>query len=623
MSFLNKYSTPPTGAASKRTNVATRSSRTANTNADDDEAEMDISLSSEDIGADQTFPRKAQSRLKANRSPDELGLSVGKHQVSRSLTSMRSTRFTTAKELGVSDLDALAGPKASASPVGLQNRHIDTVDAAGSRFETDKDSDSPTGNVRVSGLPLAVNIPGSRDSTAVKDEERGSDGEVASSIESIQSAVVGTLEGIRQEAQAAESGQRKPLGSAFPGLASSREFDDEGSWGSISPTLEREGARLKTTFLRDEAHSSSSTSSDNNREFARTTLGNVVSIEHLATVSGQHVERTVSRGNGENMDYDGTGNHEAGSVGGRVNKVDEMEDDEDDYGDDDFEEVEGNMESEKESPAGHRSAVNLAGVVPQQSASCEADPTAGRSGGGSNVDSNDEAQYQVQRHTPTTSSVPEPPVENSVRGGGECAATRKLRQVWNDLVPPEKSHVPETTDSGTSPPPQPGPGARVSHDDGRGTSPGSNPILPGKVQRDIKHAWGERSASGSRVDGSNSVAPVSAQAGDMNGVARHPPLGAGELEGETPATLGGVSKGGVVIDRSAERHNPGPPPGTDVRMVNRAGTVASVEYAHDPERGVNLRSCGTQVMWVVHTGRPYGGVQARNIISISKSHEPI
>lgn len=596
MSFLNKYSTPPTGAATKEINVATRLSGTANTNVDDED-EMDISLSSEGMDTGQTFPRKVQSRLKASGGPDELGKPFGQHPVSRSLTGVRSSaRFATAKELGVSELGALAGPKASVSPLGLQNQHVNTVDTAGSRFETDKHSQLEEG--RVSGLLLAVNIPGgSPDSAAVK-HERGSDGEVASSVESIHSAVAGTLEEIRQEAQAAGSWQPQ-LGSACPELGSSREFDDEGSSGPISPTNEREDAILKRTLPQDKAHSS--TRNDNNRGFVHTALGKVISGEHLAAVSGQHAETTLSRRDGQTIDYDYSGGREGASVGYRVSIVDDMGDDEDDYEDDGFEEVDGNTESAKTLPAAGRNGANLAGVVLRRSASCEADPTTGRGADGSNIDSSDEGQHHVQRPTPVTSSVPEPLVDNSVHSG-ECAMTRKPRQVWNDLEPPGKSRAPETTDSGTSPLPQSMPGTSASHDNGRGTSPGSNPIPPGKALLDTKQAWGGRSASESQVEDRNSAAAASTPTGDMNdgGVARHPLQVADEFRRETPAVVDGVSKKGVVIDRSAERRSPDPPPGTDVKVVRRAETVASVEYTHDPERGLNLRSCGTQVKRVVN-----------------------
>lgn len=597
MSFLNKYSTPPTGAATKGINVATRLSGTANTDSDDED-EMDISLSSEDMDTGQTFPRKVQSRLKASGGPDELGKPFGQHQVSRSLTGVRSSaRFATAKELGVSGLGALAGPKASVSPLGLQNQHVNTVDTAGSRFETDKHSQLEDG--RVSGLLLSVNIPGgSPDSAAVK-HERGSDGEVASSVESIHSAVAGTLEEIRQEAQAVESGQRQ-LGSACPELGSSREFDDEGSSGPISPTFEPEGAILKRALPHDKAHSS--TMNDNDRGFVHTALRKVISGEHLAAVSGQHAEPTLSRRDGQTINYDYSGGREDASVGYRVRNVDEMEDDEDDYEDDCFEEVDGNTESEVTPPAAGRNGANLAGVVLRRSASCEADPATGWSGGGSNICSSDEGQHGVQRHTPMTSSVPEPLVDNSVHSG-EYAMNRKPRQVWNNLAPPGKSRVPETTESGTSPVPQSMPGTPASHDNGRGTSPGSNPIPSGKALLDIKQAWDGRSASGSQVDDSNSAAAAASTPTEyMNGggVARYPPQGADEFRREMPAAVDGVSKKGVLIDRSAERRSPDPPPGTDIKVVRRAETVASVEYTHDPERGLTLRSCGTQVIHVVN-----------------------
>lgn len=61
------------------------------------------------------------------------------------------------------------------------------------------------------------------------------------------------------------------------------------------------------------------------------------------------------------------------------------------------------------------------------------------------------------------------------------------------------------------------------------------------------------------------------------------------------ASVEGVSKGGVRIDRSAEVCSPQrPPPHSAIKTIC-SNAVASVEFAHDPDRELDLRSIGTQV----------------------------
>lgn len=55
-----------------------------------------------------------------------------------------------------------------------------------------------------------------------------------------------------------------------------------------------------------------------------------------------------------------------------------------------------------------------------------------------------------------------------------------------------------------------------------------------------------------------------------------------------------VSKRGVRIDRSAEVRSPQRPPHSAIKTIC-SNAVASLEFAHDPGRGLDLRSIGTQV----------------------------
>lgn len=60
------------------------------------------------------------------------------------------------------------------------------------------------------------------------------------------------------------------------------------------------------------------------------------------------------------------------------------------------------------------------------------------------------------------------------------------------------------------------------------------------------------------------------------------------------ASAESMSKGGVRIDRSAEVRSPQRPPHSTIKTIC-SNAVASVEFAHDPGRGLDLRSIGTQV----------------------------
>ena len=539
MSFLNKYKQGGSGAATaKGVNTSRKSTDVARTTFDEDE--MDMSLSSDSGSAGRTPARKATSRLKPTRDKPVLAGTATSEAEGEfgnrplTLSGMRSSgRFGTAKELGISESGGLDGPKAAVSPVGIpSNRFTNNSSEGGARYPADAGSPSEH---QSSGLRLVVNIPG-ESSTYGSPVNRGSE----SDIESEGSAVVEVLE--EQSPGVQEVSESEPwLGSLNSELGVSSEIDAGGSLGLVSPAREKKSGPDRRGFARSPPD--------------RSALGKVMSIDDLASVSRPQTSPNL-RDRGTDAGDDSGGDR---SERTRGSYAEDDDDDEDDYGDDAFEDQDVLMESIGE----------------------PALPT----------------ECQNTHPTPTT----EAPSHESRVGQSASPAARiasdQRREVgsrpleaWSmpPTVKEEARPSPGTSDSGTSPRSRTN-GADIDRKDER-------------APPNTREAWVARSARGScaaKDEGEGTARAATGGVGrpSLQNTDQCRPQGddSGRGTGKQETRRGSLSKRGVLIDRSEEASNPTRPPDTEVKVIARVDAVASVEYAHDPESGRNLRSCGTQV----------------------------
>lgn len=559
MSFLNKYKQGASSAATaKGANSFRKSLDAANTTFDEDE--MDMSFSSDSDAAGRSPGRKAPSRLKASRDEPRLEPRTGaatagteRNFASRSLTlsGMRASgRFDTAKELGISESAGLEGPKAAVSPIGIQNRSTKSSEGV-ARYQADACSPSEH---QSSGLRLVVNIPG-ESSTYGSPVKHGS----GSDIESVGSVVAEALE--EQTGGEDVFGGEPWLGSLNSELAISSKADPGGSSDLVNPTLEQQSGSA-TNLNQDSRGASGRGLAQSPPD--RSAIGKVMSVDDLATVSRPQIPPNP-RGRGANAE-DGRGSES--SERNRRSYAAEGEDDddeEDDYGDDDFEDQDVLMESIGETAPvteGHNTISASTTRAPSH-VSCVGQSTIPARGAANN-----------QEH-----GVLPRPLEAWSRPPADKEAAQSL---------------PGTSDSHTSP-------RSIDWKDGR-APPGT------------REAWGEKSARESCAKGDKSTAPAA-----TGGIARplSPNTDQCRQQGDNSArgtgteeTNGGsLSRRGVLIDRSIEASNPIRPSDMKVNVIARVEAVASVEYAHDPESGLNLRSCGTQV-WK-RPGLPFYGKPIR------------
>lgn len=545
MSFLNKYKKGTNSAATTTAaNTSRKSLDVGNRTFDEDEIDMSFSSDSEAAGRNPT--RKAPPRLKADR--DEPGLepragtaaaSNEKDFTSRSLTlsGMRPFgRFDTAKDLGISGSGGLDGPKAAVSPLGIQNKRPTNSSEGGP-----SDPQSP-------GLHLVVNIPG-ESSTYGNLAKHGS----ASDIESVGSAVAEAL--AEQSPGGGEVFEGDPwLGSLDSELAVSSEVEAGGSSSLVSPTLEQQSGSARNLNQDSRGLSSSGLARS---PPDRSALGKVLSIDGLAIVPRSQTSPNPREGikaeDGSGGEHSERSRHSYAAEGAEAGDDDDDDDEEDDYGDDDFEDQDVLMES------------------------------IGTEGQHTNSASATEAPSQVSR------------VGQSALPASEGTVNKQEREVlprpldaWGMPAADaeEAPSLPGTSDSSTSPR-----SCRNGDIDWKGG---------GRAASGTREAWVERPARGSCAKGGESNAP--ATTGDLAGPPSPNADQCQQQRDNSPRGVGreetrgrSLSKRGVLIDRSTEASNPIRPSDTKVKVIARVEAVASVEYAHDPESGLNLRSCGTQV----------------------------
>lgn len=594
MSFLDKYKQGNSSAAPRRSMDVPSASF--------DEDELEISLSSDSDAPARKPARKSPSRLKASRDKPVLKPKTATEATpkgdpagrSLKLTGMPSSaRFATAKELGIS----LEGPKSAVSPLGLQKQNSTKNSVEGARPHDDvhllPEAQSP-------GLRLAINIPG-ESSTHASLVRQGSDSEV----ESVSSAVAEALEEhIRGKEDELENESR--LGSLSSELASDFDVDVGGTSGLVSPTPEQQDSREtgNTGFARVAPD--------------RTSLGKIMSFDELATVSGQQISSVPESREENGVDggrdgrEDNAGDH-AKYAAAEMATEDEDDDSEDDYGDDDFEDqdvlMESNGEKSREQLALSETSSTMGGattscfekVPSQQPISPHGTTPASTTTVTGNVSSTDTKPYPVSGPTGSRVSQPLAPVDGVVNNR-EDDTPQRPREAWSvpAVEKEETRSFPVTSYSGMSPKSCMNP-AKDWKDD---PAPENNQITDGRASSGAREAWGMRSASG-LAQGDRNNAPVTSGEEAGCGVDRPHIPNAGQCQdrenkaqrvaGKGKACVGIVSKGGLLIDRSTEVRNPIRPPDSEVKMVVRAEAMASVEYAHDPESGLDLRSCGTQV----------------------------
>ncbi|CAN0398368.1 unnamed protein product [Ectocarpus sp. 12 AP-2014] len=555
MSFLNKYKQGGANGAKTMTAATGMGAFRKSANAQSttfDQDEMELSLSSDSDGAGSASRQKTPSRLKPTRDKPSLEPQENMVKV-RSLAGLSTT-----KELGANDVGNLGRPKAAISPVGLQRHSSASRSAADARLQADAYSPSEG---RTSSLRLAVTIPG--DSSPLSSLVRqGSD----SDVESIRSAVAEELED--------QTGEEEEVFT---------------SPDSRSPTFEHQSGSSQKTEDNGRVESGSG--------FARShpgrgALGSIMSFDDLAKVSGQRISPDLDD-KGDNTSSDGVDREQSAGNGGSYTAEDEEEED-DDYGDDDFEDLDLLMDSNGGKSDGQR-VLNASTLIedprtsPQQPISGHGTNSASPTG----VMVTRENQCQVAgataecRRCLATSEtvgdplngVPEPP-----------------REAWS--VPPANTDksitLPAMVESGTSP-------DTDGIDDGVVSE--SSTRAQERAPSGATEAWGERLGSGpsAKVGDTMSLGTATTKDDGMppcvsNATRCREDRAAARGTGQGGTSIGNVSKRGILIDRSTEMNDAIRPPGMEVKVVVRTEAVASVEYAHDPERGLDLRSYGTQIV---------------------------
>lgn len=608
MSFLQKYKqggsgTSPTSAVSGE--GAFRRSDGLNTAYDVDD-EMDMSLSSDDGDIGRKFARKVKSRLtpSCNTAVPKLGnnetaILTEEGLATHSLTGIRSSRrFATAKELGIIESAGLVGPKAAVSPGGVQTDLAITGRIGGAMYQTEINRPP---EIQASALCLDVNIPKSPQARHVEQGHRDS-GECASSLDSVNSALAGALDEIRGGSLAVESGQRREL-------EDSGEIDAKETLGSISPTLDR-GTKVFTNLQLDDLPSSrgASVRAVVHSSGPGSTLGNVRLFGDLAAVSGQPTV-PVQSSNISTADADGNGNGSTGKRESHLADETSTEDEEDDYGDEEFEELDVLLESNSKDH-GTQVLAALSGVrnddttanreeAMSQLKVDHATCASSNCGAAKNLSSDD-----LQHHSRTAPSLLcEPQPTGKVVSDREHEVSQKTRQAWVDPSTSRIRHQQETADAGTSP--DIDVGTHTNADSKRQVALKNHVSLNATRPSGVQEAWGDISVSNLRVeDGGSAQDSVTTEGRDDVVVRSRADMPACQYKPQNNGACGrmeapnvdSVSKRGVILDRSAEVRSPERLPGTDVKIVVRPDSVAAVEYVYDPEKRLDMRSFGTQVL---------------------------
>lgn len=560
---------------------------------------------------------------------------------------------------------SVVAPKVAVSPLGAghaTNRRSNAADDFESGYNNTArdDHDAPEPTDVSSAVRLTVNIPGSRHAHALgatsREPRKPIEGDVhdASSTNSVESKLSRSIEKPNQSHSVASSREhnvdndQQRLSRSSSGIESSCGVNDEGELTSISPTANC------NTGKEEEGAGRGANGRDFDRGIRRGDGGsrdNVVSSNDLALV-GHHVSfasTTPVASEEPNVgDEQGVGTrsdtanstrirNKANSaetvrtmnkgssdsdVGGSAHEEEEEEegDDEDDYEDDDFEELEATAESDQynDSPKDEK----MRRILPSNY-----------------TERYDDATLAQATASTTMGTASEFGKGNAVDDRGEGPKVPCSRQAWAEPRRDDNTKQSQTISKSTtgaqsacSSPGSPtdrdatGIGGRSddankAHDDGgmRATSKGG----------EMKVAWGiqsvkeSRQLNGYQTDSEDTAMGTVGRARNSITGMRESTKGCGSVAqivhpdqseqlrpgrrqtapnrnaGENPVS----TKRGVVIDRSCEVIMPGPSPASpDVKNIVRAETVAVVEYAHDPERDIDLRSIGTQVCGRITSG---------------------
>lgn len=621
----------------------------------EDDDDIDISLSSEDAGIGVTTQKKLMTTSELvsglpkrvdpdvdvvvagvestfRRRNDELKVSDpqekehGMVATSRSLTGIRSSApFLTARDLGIRVDEGLGkcvtAPKAAVSPIGLGRNINPALSMVNSSIKEYTEATKTS-----SGLRLSMNIPGSPRSDALKDRGKGhrstneGDSHDASNVGSSGSRARSNSRGTMFQELDTTSDQRS-LGTSFSGVESICEINAEGSSSLVSPTVDQITTTncLPVKLLPTDRESSPEGGSPFRRDQSLGrcghpgsggTMGNVVSFNDLAAITGHlavpaadTVKSAISGGKG--------GGAQVFQKEKEKEEKEEHDDDgDDDYEDDDFEELEATIESG-----------DCSGSLPGQA----------KSNGKLSDSTNgirDIMLLTMAIQPSTIQTAPEDGYDSPMDDRGQGTNKRDPSQAWNEPADDSIIRRPhlssEKVDRGIRPDQnvsrsansptyiRTSPSRKIANEvhDGDGDASGE----------ETKAAWSvpfiDRSRRGGQchVDFENRTARTVAtmtnasvnnqMSKEHNSLARikgpeksRAPVSRGrETTSNCGTNITVLTNEGVVIDRSSEVRLPDRPPGASaVKTVARAETVAIVEYAHDPDRGVDLRSCGTQV----------------------------
>ena len=590
MGFLEKYkkraSSSPTLGHAARTNSNRRWSATDA--AFDADNETDFSLGSDDIDRGLTFYRKIDPMLKPNRAAPT-------PEPSRSLTDVPpSGCFATAKQLGITESEISNGPKAAVSPISLEG-HLATSDChceevgtrKGHQFDT-----CPSEEGRKSGLRFfSVSMPRSPSSDMVRQDPRNDDNYV-SSVESVPSAVTARfVKEVRTEAPCGWSQRSRE--SSFSDLASSYKKDAENSSNLAGLELRRGGkistdSHVAATRAIDGAHE---------RVYVREGFGKLSSFEDIATVHdqdqpfkwGQATTAAEDTSSDIRNDIDSERNYDYRSA--RMTQATEEEEG-DCYDDDDFEDVDDSLGSND-----HVGDQGPGGCFQQNVTSNEDrhNPAHNTTPLGNDGNEEDSGQRQGDGYTSYRANEP---------FGRTCQGWDRGANAASPLVATVEDNVRPRVCIG---------GGNGRANDCEVDTTSDRPSVQVR-SRTVKEAWGctldhEEVLEGVRATHTASMTTSVACQCIIEETNRNHTSDRASFGGAGPvAGVGDMSNQGVRIERSNEACNPQRPPSADVKIFVRSNAVASVEYAHDPERGVDLRSFGTQVrrnvlVWKVRQSR--------------------
>lgn len=561
MTFLEKYkpqsgSAPP--AASLATTTIRRSAPVKRTLFGDGDDEMDISLSSGDADTSPSVSsremRKAKPTLKVTShrvlsagSDKNLTYTVKEKKegvpLRHSPTKMQpSTSLLVSEHLSISERGGLTGPKAAVSPLGFTGQRVKDRSAPSSKYHTNTYADDVT---KGSTSRFAKESRGSSPAERIAGND-SSDGELVESVESVTSAAMGVC---GQHGHSQEGGKKHRLKKTHSGSWSdcNLNIDRTPSLRPVSPTLEqRESITLLPHALtKDETSRSGMSkvnSEDDPRRCPEKKPRNTASCDPRNVETGQDLTHLPSRERvATNTEGIQRGMENAADRGRRsvdrnfVRDIEQDNDSNDEYeDDDDFEVGDGTGDIEIGEDVGDRS-------VPAEYASVNAFEIA----------KNEHSHRAYVSNTPSS-------------GLGKLGASSN-DNVWCQATNPALNKEGEKERIGD--------------------------IVP-KVG--VKNAWTIKEECG---------VPVTALQVDDSETSTMRHKAQSNLARENkddrntrtkPTGSGGVSKGGIIIDRSTEVRN-SEPLGQDIKIIIRNETVASVEYAHDPLKGLNLRSLGTQV----------------------------